>query len=500
MDPTKGNDCEEDLTHAGEQYGRACSRTNDNGNGIPVDTELSNCSTSQTTYTTVHYHRHLGPTAIAPGHKRIALKNRQGQDEEFQDLLNPVSSRSGQGGLPSLFDARTGLPAAPLLSHLLDKFFEYYGSNFYFINREHLNCLIEKGEASTFLVCAMSTLSSRFCSSNFFDNYFAQKPDAQWEYSIPFLQHAKALVMPALDLPSVDTASGLLMLSYADFGDNNEAGLWMYTGMALRMAQELGLHREPSCLNNVEDRQTNLEDVTSSPPPDIISVQAYEECVKLLLFWCIYQNDVCLCSGTGRVPSLKPYEINVRLPEDRDLAVLRGGPGKHLAKTGIQLEVLPHMARMIGLYAQSIDFLNTGSSQIRFQPRSDGEHRMERIEGLQRDIIANYRLIPKEVGFGANHYQAAVVSESAAPYLILHLFYHLQIAFLTQESLAGHSNTTNRVPNGSSTAQGLSDQEPKSEVGKVNKVCTSPSRTFTRRCSGHVQRLAKIVALLLKTF
>ena len=73
-------------------------------------------------------------------------------------------------------------------------------------------------------------------------------------------------------------------------------------------------------------------------------------------------------------------------------------------------------------YAQSIDFLNTGSSQIKFQINSDSRHRMDNIEKLKRKIIEEYRLLPKEISYGAVKYQAAVKANQAGPYVSLQLF------------------------------------------------------------------------------
>lgn len=69
---------------------------------------------------------------------------------------------------------------------------------------------------------------------------------------------------------------------------------------------------------------------------------------------------------------------------------------------------------------------------------------MDKIESLKRTIIEEYQLLPKEIGYSAVNYQAAVKANQAGPYLSLHLFYHLQIAFLTQESLAGDNESLER--------------------------------------------------------
>lgn len=76
----------------------------------------SNSNASETPYTTVHYHRHLGPTALAPGHKRIALKVRQDDDVDAQNAessniaTQPSLSRevSDCKDRLALFDVDTG--------------------------------------------------------------------------------------------------------------------------------------------------------------------------------------------------------------------------------------------------------------------------------------------------------------------------------------------------------------------------------------------------------
>ena len=92
--------------------------------------------------------------------------------------------------LTSLFDKTTGLPIAALLPYLLDAFFEYYADNFCFLNRSYLERLIKTGKVSSFLICVLSALSSRFCDPKMFNGYFRPKGDGSqteaWEFSIPF--------------------------------------------------------------------------------------------------------------------------------------------------------------------------------------------------------------------------------------------------------------------------------------------------------------------------
>ena len=175
-------------------------------------------------YTTLQYYRHLGSTAIAPGYKKISLKLRQ--DDHQPQSRKEIGQRAPV--LP-LLDTTTGMPVSLLLPHLLDAFFEFYGDNFCFLNRWHLEDLARTGEASSFLICAMSALSSRFCEPTIFTPYFTEPEDGhereRWEFSLPFLDNAKRLLMPLLSIPSCDVCAGLLFIALAEFGDNNEAGM-----------------------------------------------------------------------------------------------------------------------------------------------------------------------------------------------------------------------------------------------------------------------------------
>ena len=189
----------------------------------------------------MHYYRHHGPTAIAPGYKKVSLKAKpdygvagmtdqstsSGSPSSHRGSIQDGSADSGSSGLLPLFDMSSSLPAKDILPQLIDKFFEYYGDYFCFLNKNYLNDLMQSGQASPFLVCVMCGLASRFCDPELFENYFPLQEGQreQWEYAIPFLERSKALLMPLLSLPSEDIVSGLIMMAWLDFGDNNEAGM-----------------------------------------------------------------------------------------------------------------------------------------------------------------------------------------------------------------------------------------------------------------------------------
>ncbi|KAI4089940.1 MAG: hypothetical protein LQ344_005041 [Seirophora lacunosa] len=467
-----------------EREGRPSARS---GNAGGLKYQPLNNNQTQDSYTTIHYYRELGPTAIAPGHKQISVKVQQPPcGSTLKDPSAPGDHFSATSRtlpllkaeldateLPSLFDDETSLPVADVLPDLLDAFFMYYADNFCFLNRSYLDQLLSRGEASHFLVCSMAALSSRFCDPVKLAKYFQPKEDGSlrqgWELSNPFLERAKILLMPLLGIPSCDVVGGMVLLSLAEFGNNSESGrsftemsllkrsdhgtgMWMFTGMAVRMAQEIGLHRErPSRGMSVNQSPTNQltgEDRPFAVPreadSDLVGLDEFEKSTQIILFWCVYSMDVNLCNGTGRVPCIKRHEISVRLPNDRDMALMRAGPGGTMKP--LKPEVYPAYANMVRhsersirktvmltrkiqmlSYARSIDFLNTESSEVYCRPPMTNARRKELVAEIKEELMTKYRSIPREVSFGAIYYQAAVKSGLAAYVTIKRSYFKQQL-------------------------------------------------------------------------
>lgn len=222
----------------------------------------------------------------------------------------------------------------------------------------------------------------------------------------------------------------------------------MFTGMSLRMAQELGLHRQASFVGTgisrspTEGGQAPEEDETPdcSSPTTLVTTETFEKSSQVVLFWCIVVQDTCLASGTGRVPSVKQQEVRVRLPEDRDMSIIQAGPG--VLPGTIRPRSFPNMVRLMLLYAQALENLNIDSYNGLGQDAAERSHRQDHLQQLKCEIRRLYKALPSGLQFGAIYYRAAVESGEAGPYLVMHLFFHLQMAFLTQNSAA----STERSP------------------------------------------------------
>ena len=166
----------------------------------------------------------------------------------------------------------------------------------------------------------------------------------------------------------------------------------MFTGMAIHMTHELGLHKKRSSMGtNIGQSPANVGfggDEHSTPrnwsSSDPVEVEPYEKSAQIILFWCVFTQDAVLSSGTGRVPSIKRHDIDVRPLEDLDIAVIRAGPRGVVKDT--KPEVFPQMVNMIIIYARSIELLNASSSGIREFPDTEETNLTDRLEGMKCDF------------------------------------------------------------------------------------------------------------------
>lgn len=213
----------------------------------------------------------------------------------------------------------------------------------------------------------------------------------------------------------------------------------MYTGMSIRVAQELGLHRKKQSVNMSIARSPINENIgntknaaTTFPSHASVDLQEFESSSQTILWWCVFVQDTSLANGTGRVPSIKRSEISVPLPTEYDVANVKAGPGG--LRNTPAANIFPHMVRLMLEYSRSIEFLNTNHQSVTdFSP---GNQRSDTVETMRERILACYQTIPETLTFSAKQYRDASDSAQAIPYLLLHLNYQLQVAFLTQASHA----------------------------------------------------------------
>ncbi|WVQ94609.1 hypothetical protein IAU59_001689 [Kwoniella sp. CBS 9459] len=317
-----------------------------------------------------------GQTAIVPGLQRIILKVRVQAPGTVSQASTPVSP-----GVKMVDDiiGPDRMPHPVMMKHLLHVFMEHFGCQFPFLDQQALEASIDNRTGSTFLLVCIAAVAARFSSHPL----IALKHLKPFEYGNNFHKVAKELLGSMLSVPSRETVIGLVLLGHMGLAIEE----WMFTGMAVRMAIDLGLHLDP---------------------PEEAQISSSERRLNRLVFWSVVLLDFALAFGTGRQPTLRVEEITQLLPTDEDVPT-----------TSVQ-NPFPFAARQMLAYGQLITVLNSGKQKI--------EEAEKAVILARSRAIQVYNTLPQDLHWNVTNLQRHASAGQAQMFLHIHLWMHTIIA------------------------------------------------------------------------
>jgi hypothetical protein len=397
------------------------------------------------------YFRYFGPTAIMPGFKQMVVKVR-GQRTGSTHTTDPAVDSSPAQPLdspPVSHDARAPLDIplydmsdmapSPLITHLCKLFFVHLGCCFPFLQRERFMRDLEEKQVDAILVDAVCALAARFSTHPLLigrsdrqkDGATTSKPQPP-EAGQAFAQRAKSAIPDAFPCPSVAVVQAALLLAYDEFGASRDSGLWMYLGIAIRMAQDLGMQtlqglkyegRHGLAPNHIKLDATRTPAMTQRPQPAATSPEEQEqravERERLDTFWSIFFLDRVISSGTGRPVTLRDRDIDISFPSLDDVDPVSGWPLP-----------FPALIRIIHLYGRVTDLLNRIRNAADIT--KDLQKQLDALENLLTEIYQN--LSPK-LHFNAVNFQHHVKFGQGTNFLLLHCWFHTLIVLLHQPTI-----------------------------------------------------------------
>ncbi|RMJ00540.1 hypothetical protein CDV36_015908 [Fusarium kuroshium] len=383
--------------------------------------------------------RRYGPTAVAPGLKRLSVAVGQRSDSNSTPLLEdlgegdvsistqqtPSSVTSSARRSDAMSDCFYGLPFDAVY-RALDIFFQTFGGHFPFLNRQILAAHVRSRQASKFLISSVLALTARFCPADMFQltTESDAEPGHEWRTGAQFLKAAKEQLMCLLAVPAPDVVAGLIVLSWAEFGSNSgEGGLWMFSGMAIRMAQDLGLHR-----SDTTDLDPQAAFYDHAPPsPQGISVPTDEQSTlhqqksRLVMFWSVFSLDVYVSLLMGRPPTIRRAEIEVPLPTSEDMKPV------HLDFDGSNKMchfIFPAMAHAMYIFSEAVELFNLNNGAECTCP-------LEEIDKLEKKVALCYKRLDASLLFNKDTYRKSSSDGHAGLFLMLHLYFYTFVALLS---------------------------------------------------------------------
>jgi hypothetical protein len=403
------------------------------------------------------YFRYFGPTAIMPGFRQMVVKvrgQRHGSTQTPSDQHAVESSPVEPTGSPSGAETRTPLEIpvydssdmspSPLITHLCKLFFVNLGCCFPFLQRERFMRDLEEKQVDAILVDAVCALAARFSTHPMLTRGGNQQKEGTEdkikthhpEAGQAFAQRAKSNIPDAFPCPNVAVVQAALLLAYDEFGASRDSGLWMYLGIAIRMAQDLGMQTleglkyegrngiTPKLVktdsNNghtavpSERHSQRNEDMTSDEQE-----QRAVERERLDTFWSIFFLDRVISSGTGRPVTIRDRDIEICFPSLDEVDPASGWPLP-----------FPALIRIIHLYGRVTDLLN------RVKDVSDITKDLQKqLDAHENRLTEIYQNLSPKLHFNAVNFQQHVKFNQGTNFLLLHCWFHTLIVLLHQPTL-----------------------------------------------------------------
>ncbi|EIM86073.1 uncharacterized protein STEHIDRAFT_147598 [Stereum hirsutum FP-91666 SS1] len=358
-----------------------------------------------------------GSTAIHPGINRISLRlqsrpsaptlpdNRPIPPVPHRSSSNITSSISPSAPLPAaqpslnnnpdhqIFDEH-GSPLPEYYGPLMETFFTTLGPHFPSVSKRRMEERIETRTMSAFFLNCICAISARFHESG---------RDDPAKACAPYITKAQELIVPLLHLPTNDVCTGLLLLAWACYGQNSESGLWQYSGMAIRMALDLGLHE----ISEIYESSSH-----------VIRTRC--------LFWSIYMTDRILAFYTGRPPTIPDDIIEIPLPTDGDFFP---DPARDTDAAAFSepSEPVPYYftVRLMVICGRIAAVLNGRRGRARTlvgMEKQSGDNGRSVLNELQRELVQFYSELPIEMKWSAEAFKRQDARGYGGTFLLLHLW------------------------------------------------------------------------------
>ncbi|KAK4189917.1 fungal-specific transcription factor domain-containing protein [Podospora australis] len=416
----------------------------------------------------VPYFRYFGPTAIVPGHKQMLVdrplnqrERRKSRGESFSttSAAPELSSESAFGQqkaqlqqiqldneLHTLsevhpYDMDDDVPPHELIIVLVSTFFKNLGSDFRFLKEKRTMRLLKEKRLEPILVDAMCALAARFLDLPVLKNDQDGKKKRA-EYGYVFAQRAKAGTVDTFPCPSVAAVQACLLMAYEGFGANQDSSLWMYLGLAIRMAVDLGLQKTEGVKfkdehdpwytrtwnrnNHGESHRHGESDHRGDKNGLSPQERSVIEQERIDTFWAVFILDRVISSGTGRPVSFRDTDFDLAFPQKRWLP----GPNN-------LLDPFPVFVEVINLYGQASDILNN--------IQSIEEGTLAKLRVMEQTLQALYEREPELLHFNPVHFQLYHALGLGATFLLLHFWFHALIIILHQPTMLTEKWNANPV-------------------------------------------------------
>ncbi|KAI8342082.1 fungal-specific transcription factor domain-containing protein [Chlamydoabsidia padenii] len=300
------------------------------------------------------------------------------------------------------------LPPRDLSEKLLDLYFTHFYTLLPIIHKDSFweSYHSTNNPPSRLLLNAIYAVASRICS----DERVRTSPDQPTTAGDVFFERARILLDFEYDDFKVSTVQSLLLMSSHQNGALKSIRGWIYSGMAFRMSQNLGLH----C-------NCDSWDLTHAEKEE-----------RKRVFYCCFVIDRLACAMHGRSPVIDERDCDTPYPQDND----KCDEGKRIDKIMDNFHALIKLCDLLGAVLRDI-YSVRGRQQLKRMSSPDAL-----IAKLDKALNNWMAKLPLAARYRPPNSRMA--EESVAPSLALcqiHMLYNTTLILLHRPFIPGPTQT-----------------------------------------------------------
>ncbi|KAG6010941.1 hypothetical protein E4U21_002611 [Claviceps maximensis] len=393
----------------------------------------------------VPYFRYFGPTAIVPGFKQmvVSVRDRRRSTGGSQSAASPLSNQSGGVRGSSIapgsdiavedmpvYDPTSTIPVHPLILNLVKTFFVHLGCNYPFLKQTKFLRMVMEKRVEPILVDAICAIGARFSDAQQLTGGNDKLP--RTERGQTFAHRAKQATVETFPCPSVGAVQALLLMAYEGFGANQDSALWMYLGLAIRMALDLGLQKrvgiqyqgekDPSYTRHRSRGNGDSESPEDKKTVDMDALSLEEqkevEQERIDTFWAVFFLDRVISSGTGRPVTFRDDDFELPFPA-AEVDATTGWP----VLFAVLLEI-------IHLYGRVSDLLNNVHDA-----RDLTDDKWSKLAKMEHQLTKMYKSWDYRLQFNVSNFKAYLSLGQGTTFILLHFWFHALFIVLHQPTL-----------------------------------------------------------------
>ena len=300
----------------------------------------------------------------------------------------------------SFYSRGDRIPVNPLIKDLCEDFFTHLGGNYPFLTRSNFMRDLEGKRLDAILVDAICAIAARFsknpilaaagktarCDDTCTDRAHKSK------YGCVFARRAMSALTDIFACPTLAAVQACLLLAYEQFGADHDSGLWIYLGLSIRMAQDLGMQKleglqfegylgptpktaKSGAAGKLEE-QRRAEKYHAMHAKNVLEPaqskrQRMAEKERINTFWAIFFLDRVVSSGTGRPVTLRDKDIEISFPLQEESDGVNDWPAP-----------FPALIRIIHSYGRVTNLLNNIREANQLTPEI-----MKQLVAAEDDLI-----------------------------------------------------------------------------------------------------------------